>query len=169
MPPKDKQDDSAPTTAADAAAEEQAAKANAGTPEVTPLAGAAAAPAAATKVPKPFLSEGMRSDLETRGWAVDTVSGARFDMNMQTGEVTVTARADLDPVTGLPKKTESGEPIAGEPVDVKVEIPATFVDPATGHTTVTDPETGEVTVTDEHGDVISSPATATTPPGTVLG
>jgi hypothetical protein len=156
MPPtKDKQDDSAPTTAADKAAAGQAAKADAGAPEVTPLRGVPAAPAAAKSEPEPFLSEGMRSDLEMRGYAVDPVSGARFEVDRESGEVTMTLRKDLDPVTGLPKKREDGEPVAGKAVDVQVTPPATYTDPATGHTTVTDPETGKVTVTDEHGNVVS--------------
>lgn len=80
MPPKAKQDDAADAavTMADAAA----------------LTGAAVAESASKpKRPAPFMSEGMRDDLETLGWAVDPVSGARFDRDPETGEVTVTERA----------------------------------------------------------------------------
>lgn len=131
MPPKDKKDDV--VTAADAGALH-------GVP----------APGPTPSAPKPFLSEGMRSDLETLGWAVDPVSGARYEMNMETGEVTVTEKGALNPETG---EADKGKVTTVE--DVPVTIPATVTDPLTGHTTVTDPVTGAKTVTDEHGFVIS--------------
>jgi hypothetical protein len=41
-------------------------------------------------VPKPFLSEGMRSDLESGGRAIDPVSGAVYKLDRESGVVTVT-------------------------------------------------------------------------------
>jgi hypothetical protein len=55
----------------------------------------AAAPAvkdaqdAAPAKPQPFLSEGMRQDLEQWGRATDPITGAVFVLDADTGEVTV--------------------------------------------------------------------------------
>lgn len=116
-----------------------------------PAAGASVAPLSGltddspdkpkVKRPEPFLSEGMRNDLEAIGYAVDPVSGARFVLNRETGEVTVTEKGVTDPVTGV---TDAGEVST---VDVEVTVPPTTVDPDTGETLTTDPETGVVTAT----------------------
>ncbi len=87
MPPKGKQAD-----AADAAAVTPPAPADTA---VTMAAAAALNPAPAADKPakpKPFMSEGMRHDLETVGWAVDPSSGARFELDRETGDVTVIER-----------------------------------------------------------------------------
>lgn len=52
------------------------------------------APAGVQQVrqPEPFLSEGMRNDLQDLGYAIDPVSHARFDRNQHTGKVTMRRR-----------------------------------------------------------------------------
>lgn len=42
---------------------------------------------------QPFMSEGMRHDLETVGWAVDPTTGGKFERDKETGKVTYTDRA----------------------------------------------------------------------------
>jgi hypothetical protein len=113
------------------------------TPAPTPVPApvTVSAPAVAAQ-PKPFLSEGMRHDLEDNGWAVDPSSGARFELNRETGEVTVTEKGTTNP--------ETGEAVEGKVTEVDVEVtpPATRIDPETGETLVTDPATGVTTATD---------------------
>lgn len=47
---------------------------------------------------RPFMSEGMRQDLETSGYAADPVSGARYTLDREANVVTVHDRsgAELD-------------------------------------------------------------------------
>jgi hypothetical protein len=54
-----------------------------------PVAEAAQDAAPAPAKPRPFLSEGMRQDLEQWGRATDPVTGAVFVLDADTGEVTV--------------------------------------------------------------------------------
>ena len=59
------------------------------------VAALSAAPTAKPDKPAkraPFMSEGMRHDLDTVGYTVDPVSGARFERDQETGEITVTER-----------------------------------------------------------------------------
>ena len=91
---------------------------------------------------KPFLSEGMRNDLETIGYAVDPVSGARYEVD-DDGNVTVTEKAT--PAQVAAAEAPKGKTYA---VDVEVTPPNTRVDPVTGTETVKDPKTGETRVTE---------------------
>lgn len=59
------------------------------------VAALSAAPAAGDDRPAgpaPFMSEGMRHDLEVNGWAIDPSSGARFELDPDTGEVALIER-----------------------------------------------------------------------------
>lgn len=84
MPPRARQQDEANTPAAD----EAVTMADVAALTVAPTADEGKAPAR----PAPFMSEGMRHDLETVGWAVDPSSGARFELDRDTGDVTVIER-----------------------------------------------------------------------------
>jgi hypothetical protein len=123
---------------------ETARAANPDTPAVTPGSFTGAVSPKAPDLPKPFLSEGMRNDLETNGWAVDPVSGARYEVDRDSGDVYVTERVS---------PAQQAQEVAEEPkgrrhkVDVKVQVSPTFTDPKTGVETVEDPNTGETRVT----------------------
>jgi hypothetical protein len=138
------------------------AKASGATPEVrdkpqntehvspgTPVPGAAFGTGTrALDRPAPYLSEGMRSDLETVGYAVDPVSGARYEVD-KNGDVFVTEKGKLAPAV-LAESAPDG-PV--HKVDVKVTPPATVIDRKTGVETVTDPVTGETRVTQPGSDL----------------
>lgn len=80
--------DAAPDAAPDATQDPPTADAVT-TDDVAALAGVVTAELPAQPKPEPFLSEGMRNDLELLGWAVDPSSGAKFVRDKETGEITV--------------------------------------------------------------------------------
>ena len=110
------------------------------TADVAPLTGAGVQ--AQPKRLKPFMSEGMRHDLESSGSAVDPVSGARYTLDRASGVVTVTEADRIDPNTG---ETIKGEVTTLDDVVINTPAVETTIDPDTGETLTIDPETGVVT------------------------
>lgn len=72
------------TTRKDVGAVTEPVTAPAGQPAAGPEA------AKAEEAPRPFLSEGVRQDLEIHGKAVDPATGNPLEMDKDTGRVTVT-------------------------------------------------------------------------------
>jgi hypothetical protein len=119
-------------------------------PQVTaasaaPLTGASAKAPVEDPTPKPFLSEGMRVDLETHGYAIDPVSGARFELDRETGKVTVTELTRTDPNTG---EVTEGKVTVLDDVVITTPKVETTTDPDTGEVLTTDAVTGVTTATD---------------------
>jgi hypothetical protein len=105
---------------------------------VAPLTGASAKAPVEDPTPKPFMSEGMRVDLENLGYAIDPVSGARYELDPNTGEVTEGKVTTLDDVViNTPKVETETDEDTGETITT---------DPTTGVRTATDPVTGETRI-----------------------
>jgi hypothetical protein len=112
---------------------------------VAPLTGASAKAPVEDPTPKPFMSEGMRVDLENLGYAIDPVSGARYELDRETGQVTVTEKTRTDPNTG---EVTEGKVTTLDDVVINTPKVETETDEDTGETITTDPTTGVRTATD---------------------